>query len=769
MRLPITCLLLVVLSPPAGAEDLPAALRRLAATWKPEDHIRQESAELAKRIRAANDRESKAWRGLKGKTDWEKYRDARLEALRLSLGRFPAPPADLHVRVRKTIAGDGFRIDNLTFESQPGLVVTANLYRPAKPGASIPGIVIVHSHHAAKTQNELQDMGAMWSKAGCFVLVMDQPGHGERRQHPFRTKGDYPKAFAVSRQDYHFRYNLAIQLQTIGDSLMGWMVQDIRRGVDLLLAQPGIDAKKIILLGAVAGGGDPAAVAAALDRRITAVAPFNFGGAQPETRFPLPEDAEDSFNYAGGGSWESTRNLAFSARDGFLPWLIVGAAAPRRHLYGHEFAWDEKRDPVWKRLRQIHAWYGHPEHLASTHGSGSVRGRPPESTHCTNIGSVHRKGIYDALKRWFDIAPPVEKSDRRPSEELLCLKVEERLRPLHELAGEIGTARLESARKRLAAMSRKERRARLAAEWQKLLGNVEAEKFTVGKPVAVELPGQQPRTNEGNLTVTAELRGLEVDGAVRVNLLLLRPRGKDKGRLPVVAAFAQGSRRTFLARRSDEIAALLNNGKGVALVEFSGLGSVGPGSSRGRRSSATSLASTALMLGDPRLAARLRELRGVLRFLRTLSDLDARRISLWGDSFAEMNAAGKRVEAPLELPQPEQAEPLGPMLALLGGLFEPDIESIRARGGLIGYRSLLDSPFCHIPYDVIVPGALTGGDLADVVAALAPLPVRLERLVDGRNRLAPLDGEPGSVERAYEVARKAYRDQDASEKLRIEE
>ena len=37
--------------------------------------------------------------------------------------------------------------------------------------------------------------------------------------------------------------------------------------------------------------------------------PFNFGGPQPETQFPLPADAELSFNYAGGGSWESTRNL----------------------------------------------------------------------------------------------------------------------------------------------------------------------------------------------------------------------------------------------------------------------------------------------------------------------------------------------------------------------------------------------------------------------------------------------------------------------------
>ena len=56
-----------------------------------------------------------------------------------------------------------------------------------------------------------------------------------------------------------------MQLHLIGDSLMGWMVWDLMRGVDLLLRQPGIDPERILLLGAVAGGGDPAAVTAALD------------------------------------------------------------------------------------------------------------------------------------------------------------------------------------------------------------------------------------------------------------------------------------------------------------------------------------------------------------------------------------------------------------------------------------------------------------------------------------------------------------------------
>jgi hypothetical protein len=60
----------------------------------------------------------------------------------------------------------------------------------------MPGIVLCHSHHNPKTQGELQDMGMTWARLGCMVLVMDQLGHGERRQHPFRSAKDYPGEFS---------------------------------------------------------------------------------------------------------------------------------------------------------------------------------------------------------------------------------------------------------------------------------------------------------------------------------------------------------------------------------------------------------------------------------------------------------------------------------------------------------------------------------------------------------------------------------------------
>ncbi len=734
------------------ADALARHLRDLDATVLPakdrDKLARMLSQDVRARIMAANQRETAAWEAVAGRADWERFRDVRIEALRRSLGQFPPAPRDLKVHVTRTLKGEGHAVENLVFESRPGLVVTANLYLPAPPAKLMPGILICHSHHNPKTQGELQDMGMTWARLGCLVLVMDQLGHGERRQHPFRDQKAYPGAFRPSRQDYYFRYNSAMQLYLAGDSLMGWMAWDLMRGVDLLLARPGIDRERIILLGAVAGGGDPAAVTAALDRRITAVAPFNFGGPQPETRYPLPKDARQVFNYAGGGSWESTRNLRLSARDGFLPWVIVAAAAPRPLVYAHEFAWDRDHDPVWARLEKIYGFYGARDHLAETHGRGSVRGRPPESTHCNNIGAVHRRQIYPALRRWFKMpVPEKEYQKRRPAEELLCLTPEVvkemKPRPLHELTARLGAERGAAARQSRDKLPADQRRRQLRREWDRLLGDVRP----AGDAKVKVLPAQRL----GDVTVQRIL--LTVDRDMTLPVLLLLPAGKDRAKRPVVIGLAQGGKQGFLKHRAGVIARLLDGGMAVCLPDLRGTGETAPGSGRGRSSAAASLAASEFMLGQTPVGNRLRDLRAVLRYLRGHAGLDGERVALWGDAFTPALSLDQRADVPLDAEKlPAPSEPLGGLLALLGALHDEKVCAVYAHGGLAGYQTVLDSPFCHVPLDAIVPGALTAGDLADVAAALAPRSLRLEGLVDGRNRTV----SPERLAALFVPARSAY-------------
>lgn len=100
-------------------------------------------------------------------------------------------------------------------------------------------------------------------------------------------------------------------------------------------------------------------------------------------------------------------------------------------------------------------------------------------------------------------------------------------------------------------------------------------------------------------------------------------------------------------------------------------------------------------------------------------------------------------------------------MALLGALYEDDVRAVYVRGGLSDFASVLESPFCFVPHDVVVPGVLTVGDLCDVAAALAPRAVCLEGMVDGLNRIVP-DAELAG---RYEPARTAFAAAGATDRL----
>ena len=749
---------------------------------------------LKRRLRVANARSTAEWGAIKTREQWQRFRGEKIRLLREAIGPFPQEPCDLRLQVVSTMKGEGFCVQNLVFQSRPGLWVTANLYVPAEPGQSMPGLLICHAHHTPKEHGELQDMGMMWARAGCLVLVPDMLGHGERRQHPFRTAADYEEPFRVGRQDYYFRYDLGMQLHLAGETLMGWFAWDLRRCVDVLLSQRGVDSKRIIILGAVAGGGDPAAVTATLDERITAAVVYNFGGVEPESPYPLPEDAEAVFNFAGSGSFESTRNLRRSAADGFLPWVIVGANAPRPLIYAHEFAWDQPRDPVWTRLETIWEFYDGQDKLAGIHGRGSVKGRRPESTHCTHIGPVHRESIHPIFASWFDILvteengiaerpgerPPTCTEAKLPPERahgaagrhwdldtLRCMTPElaEQLKPkrLCDLLPQRAAGRIADVRKRRAALSRDARREQLKREWSSVLGSVTP-------PSAVKVVSVADDVQRIERICVDRVR-LEVEPGIVLPLVLLHPRGAGtvSDGLPdnpsaVVVAVAHAGKDEFLHNRAGTIAELLAGGAAVCLPDLRGLGETKPEGSRERWGSLTALASTALMHGDPMVAARLRDLRSVLAYLRDRSDLDATRIALWGDSFAATNPPDRNFYVPRHMDdRPRWSEPLGGLLALLGALYEDKVCAVYVRGGLSDFTSVVSEQFVYIPPDAVIPGVLTIGDLPDLAAMLAPRPLRMDGLVDGFNRLRTA----AEVRDIYRPAQQDYNRAGAADRLII--
>jgi len=679
-------------------------------------------------------KERRDWDQVKTAEDWERFRDPRIKALAASLGEFPAR-APLQVKVSKEFRGDRYRRQDLVYQTRPGFWVPANLYLPAEAKGPMPGIVIVHSLHWPKTQFELQDMGIIWARSGCAVLVMDQIGYGERLEF-------YP----WDREAYHSRYIAQTQLYLAGESLMKWMVWDIMRGIDLLLDRKDINQGQIILLGAVAGGGDPAAVTAALDSRVSAVVPFNFGESTPEIPRFLPDKNQWPLELADPGlyDWDSTRVLRRSIADEFLPWMICASVAPRRFVYSYELGWDVEKLPAWARYQKVFSLYGATDRLAEAHGFGPFPG-PGE---CWNIGPAQRRSLHPTLERWFGIPLPFEDmksaraanltkvpGDRRPESELAVLNPtlasELRMRSIHELALEIARTRVGAARAQLERLTLQERREWIRARWAEKLGNIE--------------PNRRP---EAELKWTKQLPHATVEGItlaiekdIWVPVLLLRPATAAGVRPAVVVAISENGKELFLADRSREIEALLKRGVAVCLPDVRGVGETKPDSRRDPDSSENNQANNELMLGETLLGRRLKDLRSVFAYLDSRQDLDEQRIGVWGDSFMPSNPPTLALD---ELPQwqvgpdiQRQAEPLGGLLAILAALYDDRVRAVAVRNGLVSYLSILDGRFAYVPQDIVIPGILEIGDLPDVAAALAPRPLLLEALVDGRNRSVP--------------------------------
>ena len=708
---------------------------------------------LRGRVLKVLEEEKRAWNSVKSQADWERYRDSRLNSLRTSLGTFP-DRCPLATRITKEFRGDGYRRDNIVYQSQPGLWVTANLYLPAEPRDQMPGIIIVHSHHAPKSQFELQDMGIIWARAGCAVLVPDQLGYGERIQN-------YP----WDREAHNSSYTLGIQLQLPGENLTKWRVWDNIRAVDLLLERKDINRKEIIMMGGVAGGGDIAAVAAALDPRIGTVVPFNFGEAQPAQLRSLPEKNQWPLDLAdpGWGDIESTGVIPRATVDEFLPWFICVSVAPRHFIYSYELGWNVTDEPAWSRYRQVFGFYDALSDLADAHGFGLMPG-PGEAF---NIGPANRRTLYPTFQRWFGIPVPFSDMnnslyenhdarssliDRSPVSELTVLTPsvasELSMRSVHELAHERGGAEVNAARAKLAKMMLAERRQWLQTKWASKLGEIEPNRH----PEAVV------RWTKDVQAARAEAITLTVEPGVVVPLFLLRPSARAVTRPRLVVGLAEGGKEAFLAERSAQIEALLKAGVALCLPDVRGTGETTPNSKFDLDGDAIleHIAGTEVMLGETVLGQRLKDLRSVLAYLSSRQDLDCHRIGLWGDSFAPANPSRMLIDEQLQWqvgPDVEQqAQPLGGLLALLGALYEDEVSTVAVNGGLASYLSVLNDNFAYVPADAMVPGILEAGDIADVAAALAPRPVLLYGLVDGLNRLIPsavLQSELAEVYQAY--------------------
>jgi hypothetical protein len=329
-----------------------------------------------------------------------------------------------------------------------------------------------------------------------------------------------------------------------------------------------------------------------------------------------------------------------------------------------------------------------------------------------------------------DEARRQEAARRRPHSDLLSMtpavSAQVERRPMHQLAHDIGERHLRAAREKLAGLTGPQRAQHLRDALRPMLGDID--------------PAASPRaevvSRRALSTADVEAVSLAVEDGIDVPMLLLMPKGAKA--VATVVAVSQGGKERFLAHRSADLEALLRAGMAVCLADVRGTGETAPAQSAGENNALNSLAQREFDLGRSLLGSRLKDVRTVLAYLRTRPELDPRRIAVWGESFAPPN------QSPLFLDEIEtemgpqiqyRADPTGAHLALLTGLYEPDVAAVAARGGLASYLSVLEDAFTYVPLDAIVLGIVKAGDISDVVSAIAPRSVLVGRQVNGRNIL----------------------------------
>jgi Prolyl oligopeptidase family len=235
-----------------------------AATAAPETPSRGEET-LANYFRAETAKLSDACLSdIRTLDDWNARREPCRQQLLEMLGLSPFPPrTDLKPIVTGTIEQDLFVVENLHFQSLPGLYVSGNLYVPRRIPKPVPAILYVCGHgpvirNGVSYGNKAayQHHGAWFARNGYACLVIDtlQLGEIEGIHHGIYREGMW---WWNSR----------------GYTPAGVEAWNSIRALDYLQSRPEVDPNRLGVTGR-SGGGAYSWWLAAVDDRIKAAAPI---------------------------------------------------------------------------------------------------------------------------------------------------------------------------------------------------------------------------------------------------------------------------------------------------------------------------------------------------------------------------------------------------------------------------------------------------------------------------------------------------------------
>jgi cephalosporin-C deacetylase-like acetyl esterase len=601
-------------------------------------------------------------------------RRARVRATVLQLiGGLPDRRGAVVVKRFGTLAGDGFRVEKIAYESLPGLWVTADVYVPAAGAGPFPAIVITPGHGPGKLED--WSWGGNFARNGIVALAYDPIGQGERLQY-FDPETKKSKVGHATGE--HGEANIPPML--IGDDIARYMVNDAMRAVDYLSEREDVDGGRIGAFGC-SGGGTITAYFAALDDRVKVAASacyitsFQELLASPtgvqDAEQSIPHFIEQGLDFA---DWVD----AFAPK----PYAIVSTTDDMFPFAGARQTYEEA-----KRFWEL---YDAADRIQWITGPG---------------GHAHLGPIAPAILGFFtrnlkgsSIAPSYAPMRLEHPGDLQCT-------PTGQVSTSLSSETIDSINRKLAAIvmaperiftDRAELarlRARLRREIRTLTG---AEVRPGDAPPVVEVQAASQRSGYRLETIA-----LHSDPGTEAPGFLAIPGGGGSKAATLILDAQPGP----LLAASGEVERLARSGRIVMVLE--------PRPTPPGRESVKSpflgiynlLSLRAFLVGKSLVGLRVDDAIRAMNWLCSRGDVDQ----------AEIAASGNG--------------PLGVVL-LHAAVLDSRIGSLAIANALASYRMIIDQPLDRDASEVVVPGVLRKYDLGDLMMAVYPRPVTVVNPAD---------------------------------------
>lgn len=614
---------------------------------------------------------------------------------------------------------DGYRVENVMFQSRPDFWVTANLYVPTQGKGPFPGVISPCGHYPlARMLPQYQCAYISLVKSGFVVLAYDPIGQGERRQYW------NPSTHVTEVGGPVYEHSMAGQLLLLyGENLTQYMVWDGMRSIDYLLSRPEVDGERIGCAGH-SGGGTLTKFISVADQRVRCAAILEGGTAN---QWPTH----------GIGLGDVEQNLFPAAMYGVDNVDLHVAIAPRPLLAGIEHlspAFKSAAQSIRERYQQLgvaekfatvaaddpHSWTPKLRMATTDFFCRWLRGvqgpsfesepkpAPPESLQCTVNGSLlasrKRVSLFEIIAQKQTTSPQIPAS--RDELETTQTQIREQLLKL---------LRIKPSTEPLAP--------RTVATVPRDGYRIDKVEFLSERgvyiPAWIYCPQDKTGTLPTILYVTdegVEAEGMEFEG----------PEGS-------------GLRHGVL----DTVA---RAGYRVIGIDVRGIGQTRP--SRGSSFSGqfaqlfdteTSMAYAAWFANESLLGMRVQDVLRSIEYAVSREDVDRNRLY----------AIGKGQ---------------GALWCLYAAAFDERISALICTEGMVSYRCLTQTDRYLYGADVFVPGMLLNFDLPQVAAARTSLSLTLLNPLDAmKNSLTRSDAE-----QAYAWTRAAYRIANHAERFHIE-